>query len=226
MQEMEEQAGWPFHQIMNVMNKPKFSFRTIPGWAVMLAVFGGLYLTGLHTEAIGQVQRLLLATGVRNATVPDPVAGSGPAAGAASGGTPGKVGAGFRMVGLNGQEVPFESLQGKVVFLNIWATWCPPCVAEMPNIERLYQKVGSDKIAFVMLSVDREGRDKVKRYIDKKGYSFPVYLPLSQLPQAFYSPSIPSTFIISPEGHIVARQEGMAAYDTPEMQAFLQSMTR
>lgn len=202
------------------MKKQKFSFKNIPGWAVMLAVFGILYLTGLHTEAIGQVQRLLLATGIRNADVPEiPTQQPNNTAvvhNAAATGTA-MAGAGFKMVDLDGKQVNFESLKGKVVFLNIWATWCPPCVAEMPNIQKLYEKVGSDKIAFVMLSVDEGGMEKVKKFIDKKGFTFPVYMPASQLPREFYSNAIPTTFILSPEGKIVAKQEGMADYDTKEV---------
>lgn len=135
-------------------------------------------------------------------------------------------GAGFKMVDLDGKTVAFESLQGQVIFLNIWATWCPPCIAEMPNIQKLYDKVGSDKIAFVMLSVDEGGRAKVKKFIDRKGYTFPVYLPASQFPQEFYSNAIPTTFIISPEGKIVAKQEGMAEYDTKEVREYLQGLAK
>ncbi|WP_187263003.1 TlpA disulfide reductase family protein [Pontibacter beigongshangensis] len=210
------------------MNKHKFSFRNIPGWAVMLAIFGVLYLTGLHTEAIGQVQRLLLATGLKNASMPEPVpaAGTVPVTEVSVTDKAAMVGTGFKMTNLDGKTVSFESLRGKVVFLNIWATWCPPCVAEMPNIQRLYEKVGSDKIAFVMLSVDEGGQEKVQKFINKKGYTFPVYMPASQFPQEFYSNAIPTTFIISPEDKIVAKQEGMAEYDTPEVREFLKSMVR
>lgn len=201
------------------MTKIRNIIKDIPGWAIMLAVFGFLYFTGLHTEAIGQVQRFLLATGIRNADVPEP---SGAAKVAAE--TLPVVGAGFKMVSLDGKTISFESLKGKVVFMNMWATWCPPCIAEMPNIQKLYEKVGSDKIAFVMLSLDEDGMDKVKKFIDKKGFTFPVYLPASQLPQEFYSNAIPTTFIISPEGKIVAKQEGMAEYNTQEVREFLEGM--
>jgi thiol-disulfide isomerase/thioredoxin len=209
------------------MEKNKLSWKDIPGWAVILGIFGILYLTGLHTEAIGQVQRLLLATGVKNADVPEPVAPVADAAELTEAAAPGgMVGAGFRLTGLDGKTVAFESLKGKVIFMNIWATWCPPCIAEMPNIQSLYEKTGSDKIAFVMLSVDEGGMKKVKKFIDKKGYTFPVYMPAGKFPQEFHSNAIPTTFIISPEGKIVARQEGMAEYDTPEVREFLQSMVK
>lgn len=194
----------------------------------MLVLFGVLYLTGLHTEAIGQVQRLLLATGIRNADVPEPVAASESEMSAEepSSGASAMAGAGFRMTDLDGKKVEFESLKGKVIFLNIWATWCPPCIAEMPNIQRLYEKIGSDKIVFVMLSVDEGGTEKIKQFINRKGYTFPVYMPASTFPKEFYDNVVPRTFIISPEGEIVAKQEGMADYDTPEVREFLQSMVK
>ncbi|MBX0331870.1 TlpA family protein disulfide reductase [Pontibacter sp. HSC-14F20] len=135
-------------------------------------------------------------------------------------------GAGFKMVDLDGKTVAFESLKGKVIFLNIWATWCPPCIAEMPNIHSLYKKMDPNKVAFVMLSVDEGGMAKVKKFIDKKGYTFPVYIPGSQFPQEFYSTAIPTTFIISPEGKIVAKQEGMAEYDTKEVREFLLGLAK
>lgn len=209
------------------MNKKKFSIKNIPGWAVTLAIFGVLYLTGLHTEAIGQVQRILLATGIKNADVPaiDEVPANPETATYTSAGAP-MAGAGFKMVDLNGKTVAFESLKGKVIFLNIWATWCPPCIAEMPNIHSLYKKMDPNKVAFVMLSVDEGGMGKVKKFVDKKGYTFPVYMPASQFPQEFYSTSIPTTFIISPDGKIVAKQEGMAEYDTKEVREFLMGLAK
>lgn len=212
------------------MSQNKFSFRNIPGWAVMLGIFGILYLTGLHTEAIGQVQRILLATGIKKADMPDIAQASytdeAEASTATLAASSPMAGAGFKMVDMNGKTVDFESLKGKVVFLNIWATWCPPCIAEMPNIHSLYKKMDPNKVAFVMLSVDEGGIDKVKKFVDKKNYTFPVYMPASQFPQEFYSNAIPTTFIISPEGKIVAKQEGMAEYDTKEVREFLQGLAK
>jgi thiol-disulfide isomerase/thioredoxin len=212
------------------MSQNKFSFRNIPGWAVMLGIFGILYLTGLHTEAIGQVQRILLATGIKKADVPDIAQASytdeAEATTATLAASSPMAGAGFKMVDMNGKTVDFESLKGKVIFLNIWATWCPPCIAEMPNIHSLYKKMDPNKVAFVMLSVDEGGMDKVKKFVDKKNYTFPVYMPASQFPQEFYSNAIPTTFIISPEGKIVAKQEGMAEYDTKEVREFLEGLAK
>lgn len=204
------------------MSQNKFSLRNVPGWAYTALVIGFLYLTGLHTEAIGQVQRVLLFTGILQPELPAaPEAAPAPAAATAD-----MAGKGFKMQSLDGKTVNFESLQGKVIFLNVWATWCPPCVAEMPGIQKLYDKVKSDKIAFVMLSVDQGGMEKVQKFVSKKGYTFPVYQPATQLPREFYSPSIPTTFILDIKGQIVAKHEGMADYDTKEVREFLEGLAR
>ena len=204
------------------MTKKRFSYKDIPGWVVMLAIFGVLYATGLHTEAIGQVQRVLLATGIKNADVPDSEESKREET--AIDENMNALGAGFELADLQGNTVRFESLRGKVVFMNVWATWCPPCIAEMPSIQKLYNSVDTSKIAFVMLSVDEGGQQKVKKFIDRKGYTFPVYMPLSGIPAEFQSSAIPTTFILSPEGTLAARQEGMANYNTRKMRDFLGSL--
>jgi thiol-disulfide isomerase/thioredoxin len=207
------------------MTKPKFNFRQIPGWVYTLAIFGFLYLSGLHTEAIGQVQRVLLATGIITPDLPE-------MAGNKTNAIPeslseATIANDFLLQDLNGNTVKFSSLKNKVIFLNIWATWCPPCVAEMPGIQSLYDKVKSDKnIAFVMLSVDENGTEKVKKFIRKKGFNFPVYLPASNLPPAFETQSIPTTFILDRTGKIATRHEGMADYDSEKVQTFLLDLAK
>ena len=73
---------------------------------------------------------------------------------------------------MTNETVSFGEFRNKVVFLNFWATWCPPCVAEMPTIQDLYEEYG-DKIAFVLVS--NEETSVIKKYMDKEGYTFPVY---------------------------------------------------
>jgi len=204
------------------MTNRRFSYKDIPGWVVMLAIFGVLYATGLHTEAIGQAQRLILATGIKNADVPENEKSKSEPGESNEAANP--VGQGMVLADLEGHAVRFENLRGKVVFMNVWATWCPPCIAEMPGIQKLYNSVDTSQIAFVMLSVDHQGREKVRKFIDRKGYTFPVYTPLSAIPAVFQSNAIPTTFILSPEGTLVARQEGMANYNTRKMREFLGSL--
>jgi len=184
--------------------------REIVEWSVALGVMAILYITGLHTEVIGTLQRGILATGIMTPDKPES-----------------KVAIDdsdydFELVGLDGKEISFSDLKGKTIFLNLWATWCPPCIAEMPEIQSLYEKTGSDEIVFVMLSLD-DDREKPIRFIERKEFTFPVYTLKNGLPQVFHSQSIPTTFVISPEGEIMVKQAGMASYDTESFRELLMS---
>ena len=104
--------------------------------------------------------------------------------------------------------------------MNMWATWCPPCIAEMPDIHELYKDVASEDIVFVMLSLDDDPQ-KAKDFIAQKKYTFPVYFLNSPLPKVYSSNSIPTTYVISPEGKIVSKNYGMANYNNSSFKKFL-----
>jgi thiol-disulfide isomerase/thioredoxin len=111
-----------------------------------------------------------------------------------------------------GKTFTLSSLRGKVVFLNFWATWCPPCRAEMPSINALYKKYKNDKNV-VFLTVDTDGDyKKAKRFMGKHAYELPVYVADSRIPGELLGKSIPTTVIISKNGQIAFRQEGAADY--------------
>jgi thiol-disulfide isomerase/thioredoxin len=121
----------------------------------------------------------------------------------------------FKVKDLNDQILSFDEFKGKVVFINLWATWCGPCRYEMPGIEKLYGKVGSDNIKFVMLSIDKTSdQRRVVSYIKNNNYTFPVYMPASTLTEQLNVPSIPTTFILDKKGKIVLRHVGSTNYDT------------
>lgn len=208
------------------MNKLKKYLNLVPGWLVMLVFFGGLYVTGMHTQVMGQMQRLVLATGLMKPEVPavesastaDRSASPQPAFPVAD--------FNFALRNMQGETVSLESLKGKVIFLNLWATWCPPCLAEMPGIQNLYEKLPSDQIAFVMVSLDKDPA-KAKKFVERKGYTFPVYTPGSQMPGQYQAGNvIPATFVISPEGKVVLQKSGMADYDNQEFRDFLLNMAK
>ncbi|MBX2963280.1 MAG: TlpA family protein disulfide reductase [Cyclobacteriaceae bacterium] len=116
---------------------------------------------------------------------------------------------------LEGEIVPMESLKERVIFINLWATWCGPCRDEMPGIQKLYEKTKSDDIAFVMLSVDKESdQNKVVNYIKRNNFSFPVYMTNGKLTSQLNVPSIPTTFIIGKTGKIEHQKVGSTNYDT------------
>ncbi len=120
------------------------------------------------------------------------------------------------------QQVPFSRFQGKAVFLNVWATWCRPCVREMPSIARLAARdTFKDKnIAFVCVSVD-DATDTVRRFVRDKNWPMTV-LHARTRPPVFQTEGIPATFIISPAGRIVAAEVGSTDWDRPDVVAFLE----
>lgn len=125
----------------------------------------------------------------------------------------GAVAADFNLEDLSGRRMTLKSLRGKVVFLNVWATWCGPCREEMPSMETLYEDFKNDR-DFVMLAVsqDRKGREVVAPYLEKNGYHFRVLLdPDNWVSEAYNVSGVPETFIINREGRIVAHH--MGAFD-------------
>ncbi len=133
----------------------------------------------------------------------------------------------FSVKDMEGNEVDFNSFKGKVVFLNIWATWCGPCRLEMPSIQEVYNEVDHDEIAFVILSVDRnEDSKKVKKYAETNKHTFPIYMPSGNLPKLLRVESIPTTFVINKEGEVVTHKVGYANYNTAAFKKFLQELVQ
>lgn len=174
-----------------------------------------LYATGLLQTASVHAQALLLRTGLLNANPqafakePFPFE--------------------FTLKTLNGESVEMKSLQGKVIFLNLWATWCGPCRAEMPNIQKLYAGMKDDRIAFVMLAIDKKGDEPtIKKYLDEKGLAFPIYRPTyagdSSFPEILRVPSIPTTFVIDKQGNVAYKNVGTANYNTNKFRNFLKDL--
>lgn len=121
----------------------------------------------------------------------------------------------FKMMDERGQEVLLESFKGKKVVVNIWASWCPPCRAEMPSLQSLHGKLDKDKVAFVLLSVDDSPEDAGEFKATQK-LQLPVYFPGEGLPSLFNVQAIPSTFIFNEKGELIKRMDGMDDYDTEE----------
>src|SRR5690606_21078589 len=125
-----------------------------------------------------------------------------------------------------GRVITLHSLKGKIVFINFWATWCPPCIAEMPSIHKLYQQFKNRKdIVFLMVDVDN-ALDKSQKFMDKKKFDLPVYVPGSPLPDTFLSGSIPTTIILDKGGKMVMRHEGGADYSDPKVSAFIKKLIK
>ncbi len=121
----------------------------------------------------------------------------------------------FKMTDVNGNTTDLQSLKGKKVFVNIWATWCSPCRAELPSIEALYSKADKEKVVFVMLSLD-ENFDLAKQFAKSKNLETPVYYPAEKLPAMFDTGGIPATFISNTKGKLIKQNNGADDYDTEE----------
>ncbi|MEO6810506.1 MAG: TlpA disulfide reductase family protein [Isosphaeraceae bacterium] len=116
---------------------------------------------------------------------------------------------------LDGKSVDFASYRGKAVFLNLWATWCPPCVAELPSIANLARNARLKDVAFVC--VTDEDAETVRRFLDQQQLNIPVLLSDGPPPPVFHTEGIPATFMIDPNGQIVLAEVGSAQWDAPSV---------
>lgn len=119
---------------------------------------------------------------------------------------------GIRFKDINGKVVDLASLKGKVVFLNFWATWCPPCLAEMPSINKLHAQFKDDP-DFVFLLIDADSElVKAQQFMTKKKYDIPVYETASNIPKQLFKGSLPTTIVFDKQGRIAFNEEGAANY--------------
>jgi peroxiredoxin len=112
----------------------------------------------------------------------------------------------FSLPDLKGKKVSLTDFKGKVVLLNIWATWCAPCVAEMPSMEKLYQKLKHEDFELLAISVDESGDEVVKPFLEKHKLSFPVLLDTKgEIKNLYQATGVPESFIIDKDGIIVEK---------------------
>lgn len=182
---------------------------TIKSTLPILIVVGLLKVTGLLAEITSVAHSTVLKAGILNVDPSSPERKD-------------TFNYDFTIKDLNGNKFQFDQYKGKVVFINLWATWCGPCKAEMPGIQKLYSKMKNDSVIFVMLSLDKDQAfSKVQAYIEKNEYTFPVFMPSGFLAEQLQVPSIPTTFVISKEGKIIMKEVGIRNYDTQKMIDFL-----
>lgn len=124
----------------------------------------------------------------------------------------------WKIANSDGITLKFDEFKGKVVFINLWATWCPPCIAEMPDLNKLYLDY-ADKVEFLFVS--HEESAVVNDFIAKKGFSLPVYKPVTQYPADFETNSIPTTFVINKNGEIVISKSGVANWNSRKVRNIL-----
>ena len=125
---------------------------------------------------------------------------------------------------LKGGVTTLAHFTGKVVLLNVWATWCLPCVHELPSLERLQAALGGDRFTTIALSVDARGADDVLPFLERLGIGgLPVYLdPAGRIVGALpVSDGLPSTFVIDHRGRVMGYLKGAADWASPEAGALI-----
>jgi thiol-disulfide isomerase/thioredoxin len=126
----------------------------------------------------------------------------------------------------DGKILDLAHLKGKVVFLNFWATWCPPCIAEMPSINSLYNKLKkNENVIFILADVDSNLK-RSDSFMKKNKYNLPVYIPSGPMPHQLFQGNLPTTVIINKRGEIVFNHEGMADYSSPEIEKFIVDLSK
>ena len=178
-------------------------------WVAIATMIGIIYFTGWHTEVIGRIQQAVLATGIISPSTPDEEKIANYS---------------FWLEDFEGNSISFEEFKDRVAFVNFWATWCPPCVAEMPDIHSLYERK-KENTSFVMISLD-ENEQKARDFIARKDFKFPVYFLRSRLPDTYNTHAIPTTYILGRDGKVVIENHGMAKYNTKGIRNLLDELSK
>ena len=129
----------------------------------------------------------------------------------------------WQLESINGESFNFEDTKHKVVLVNLWATWCPPCIAEMPSMQALYKDY-KDQVDFVFIS--NEDRERIYEFLVHEGYSFPVYKPTTKAPETFNVRSIPRTFLIDRNGNIIIDKSGAANWNSETVRATIDELIK
>jgi len=132
----------------------------------------------------------------------------------------------FTLPLLGGGNAALSSYRGKVVILNFWATWCPPCRVEMPSMETLYQRFNAQGLEILAVDIG-ESASTVQQFIRRAGYTFPVMLDSANRVSSVYGiEAIPTTYIIDREGKIIGRVVGSIMWDNQRVIAAIDALLK
>jgi thiol-disulfide isomerase/thioredoxin len=171
--------------------KPNTFYTWLKSNALTIILAGFVLVLFIHPEAKGWVLQKLVGVGLFNANLKTEALQDLPETAA------------FLYTNEAGSISTTADLKGKVVFINFWASWCPPCQAEMPSIEALYKKLEKDdRIVFLFMNED-EDKQKAKAFLEKHDYTIPLFSRVGAVPNEIFSGSLPTTIVMNKEGKIV-----------------------
>lgn len=126
---------------------------------------------------------------------------------------------------LDGQPASWRALRGKVVVVYLWASWCPPCLAGLPELEALAHDIDSSRVAVVLLALDVEA-GPVRAALAGSTSLLPVYLAAAPVLDAFAPPSLPAVVVLHPSGQVAAHYEQPGGYNTPAFKDALRQLAQ
>lgn len=125
----------------------------------------------------------------------------------------------------SGEPMTFARYRGQVVLLNVWATWCLPCRVEMPSMQRLHEQFANTDFRVVAVSVDREGPEVVRRFVDELGLTFDVlHDQTTDIQRVFQTTGVPESFMIDRHGVIIKKVIGAAEWDGPVTETLIRRL--
>ena len=131
----------------------------------------------------------------------------------------------FTYPDLNGKEVSLAGYRGKVVLVNVWATWCPPCRQEMPSMQRLYEKFKGENFEILAVSIDSERSEAVASFMREMNLAFPALVDPGETIKPLYGiTGVPESFIIDKKGIVVEKIIGPINWATPEAFLFFKDL--
>ncbi|HEY4618877.1 MAG TPA: TlpA disulfide reductase family protein [Flavobacterium sp.] len=129
----------------------------------------------------------------------------------------------WQLVDASGKHVSLEEYRGKVIFINFWATWCPPCIAEMPSMQKLYADY-QDKMVFLFVTTD--SFEKGNAFLVKENLTLPIYQSVSNPPADMDSATIPATYLIDQQGNVILAKIGTANWNSDSFRETLDELLK
>ena len=131
----------------------------------------------------------------------------------------------FQLPGLEDEQKTLDDYKGQYVLLNFWATWCPPCLEEMPSMEAVYQRFKDKGFTVVAISSDEGGKTDIEPFIEKLGVTFPILMDADKAVSSVYGAvNLPLSFLLNPEGQVVAGSEGARDWASEEAISVLEEL--